>query len=51
VNKSISELPLGLQAKLLRALQEREVYPLGERTPIKFDARVIAVNHYLHFGK
>ncbi len=41
----ISELPLGLQAKLLRALQEREVYPVGGTTPIKFDAHIIAATN------
>ncbi|AOL22273.1 sigma-54-dependent Fis family transcriptional regulator [Erythrobacter litoralis] len=38
----IGELPLALQAKLLRALQEGEVLPLGATTPVKFDVRIIA---------
>lgn len=38
----IAEMPLGLQAKLLRALQEREVVPIGGTTPEKIDVRVIA---------
>ncbi|WP_353226609.1 sigma 54-interacting transcriptional regulator [Novosphingobium sp.] len=38
----IAEMPLSLQAKLLRALQEREVVPLGATQPIKVDVRVIA---------
>ena len=38
----IAEMPLGLQAKLLRALQEREVIPLGATTPEAIDVRVIA---------
>ncbi len=38
----IGELPLALQAKLLRTLQEGEVLPLGETTPIKVDVRIIA---------
>jgi transcriptional regulator with PAS, ATPase and Fis domain len=38
----IGDMPLGLQAKLLRALQEGEIEPLGSNTLIPFDARVIA---------
>ncbi|WP_395391907.1 sigma-54 dependent transcriptional regulator [Novosphingobium sp. BL-8A] len=38
----IAELPLTLQAKLLRALQEQEVVPIGSTKPIKVDIRVIA---------
>jgi two-component system response regulator FlrC len=35
----IAEMPLQLQAKLLRALQEREVVPIGASTPEKIDVR------------
>jgi two-component system response regulator PilR (NtrC family) len=35
-------MPMPLQAKLLRALQEREIERVGESRPIKFDARIIA---------
>lgn len=38
----IGELPLALQAKLLRALQEGEVLPLGATKPIPIDVRIIA---------
>ncbi len=38
----IAEMPLALQAKLLRTLQEGEVVPLGATRPIKIDVRIIA---------
>lgn len=38
----IAEMPLGLQAKLLRALQEGEVTPIGATKPVKVDVRIIA---------
>ncbi|MDR6114063.1 MULTISPECIES: sigma-54 dependent transcriptional regulator [unclassified Sphingomonas] len=38
----IAEMPLQLQAKLLRVLQEREVIPLGASMPQSVDVRVIA---------
>ena len=38
----IAEMPLALQAKLLRALQEGEVVPIGATTPVKIDVRIIA---------
>lgn len=41
----ISEMPLALQAKLLRVLQEREVERVGARKPIALDIRVIATTN------
>ncbi|ALR20032.1 MULTISPECIES: sigma-54-dependent Fis family transcriptional regulator [Sphingobium] len=38
----IAELPLALQAKLLRALQEGEVLPVGATHPVPVNVRVIA---------
>ena len=41
----ISEMDLGLQAKLLRVLQEREVERLGGHTVVKLDVRVLATTN------
>ncbi|HLC41298.1 MAG TPA: sigma-54 dependent transcriptional regulator [Methylomirabilota bacterium] len=41
----ISEIPLGLQAKLLRVLQEHEVDRVGGSRPVKVDVRVIATTN------
>ncbi|WP_437884236.1 sigma-54-dependent response regulator transcription factor FleR [Pseudomonas sp. LRF_L74] len=41
----ISEMPLALQAKLLRVLQEREVERVGARKPIVLDIRVLATTN------
>jgi two-component system, NtrC family, nitrogen regulation response regulator GlnG len=41
----IGDLPLGLQAKLLRVLQERLVVPLGARHAIPIDVRIVASTH------
>ncbi|MEN0036234.1 MAG: sigma-54 dependent transcriptional regulator [Cellvibrio sp.] len=41
----IGELPLGLQAKLLRVLQERKVERLGGRKEIELDVRIIAATN------
>lgn len=38
----IGDMPIGLQAKLLRALQEGEIEPLGSNQLVPFDVRVIA---------
>lgn len=41
----IGELEIHLQAKLLRALQEREVTRVGSNKVVKFDCRIIAATH------
>ncbi|HVR19316.1 MAG TPA: sigma 54-interacting transcriptional regulator, partial [Polyangiaceae bacterium] len=38
----IGDLPLAIQAKLLRALESKQVLPLGETRSMPFDARVVA---------
>lgn len=52
----VSEMDLGLQAKLLRVLQEREVERVGGRKPISLDVRVLATTNrslreYVEQGK
>jgi len=41
----VGEMPLSLQPKLLRVLQEREFYRLGDARPVKMDVRVIATTN------
>ena len=41
----IGEMPVSLQGKLLRVLQEREVMPVGGRHTVKFEARVVAATN------
>lgn len=41
----IGDMPLHLQARLLRVLEDREVMPLGGETPEKVDIRVISATH------
>lgn len=41
----VSEMPMGLQAKLLRVLQERKVTPIGSQTEVSVDIRIIATSN------
>jgi two-component system response regulator FlrC len=41
----VTEIPLGLQAKLLRALQERRIERVGSNEAVRVDVRVIAVTN------
>jgi two-component system response regulator AtoC len=41
----ISEIPLSLQVKFLRVIQEKEVVPLGSSHPLKVDVRIIAASN------
>lgn len=41
----IGDMPLELQSKLLRVIQEREIKPIGENRPKRIDVRIIAATH------
>jgi two-component system response regulator HydG len=41
----IGDMPLGMQAKILRALQERSVRPLGSTNEVPFDARIVTATN------
>ncbi len=41
----IGEMPMHLQVKLLRVLQEQEVIPIGSTTPVKIDVQIIAATN------
>ncbi|MGB9428795.1 MAG: sigma 54-interacting transcriptional regulator [Gammaproteobacteria bacterium] len=41
----IGDMPLGFQVKLLRALQEKEIRPVGSNHPVAVDVRIISATH------
>lgn len=41
----IGEMPMALQVKMLRVLQEKEIYRVGGRRPVKLDLRIIAATN------
>lgn len=41
----VGELPLALQVKLLRAIEEREILPVGGQAPVRIDVRIIAATN------
>jgi len=41
----IGEMPIAIQAKILRALQEKQIKPVGSNKSVSFDARVIAATN------
>jgi transcriptional regulator of acetoin/glycerol metabolism len=41
----IGDMPIGLQAKLLRVLEDREVYALGAETPVRVDIQIMSATH------
>lgn len=41
----IGNMPLSIQAKMLRVLQERQFYPVGGKTPVEVNVRVIAATN------
>jgi DNA-binding NtrC family response regulator len=41
----IGELPLSIQAKMLRAIEQKEILPVGANEPVRFEARVLAATN------
>ena len=41
----IGDMPLALQVKLLRAIEEKEILPVGTNTPIRIDVRILAATN------
>lgn len=42
----IGDMPISIQSKLLRAIQEREIRPVGETKDIKVNVRLVAATHH-----
>jgi two-component system, NtrC family, response regulator GlrR len=42
----IGDMPLSFQVKLLRALQEKEIRPVGSNNPVAVDVRIISASHH-----
>ena len=47
----ISELPLNMQVKLLRVIQEREITPVGGVKPIPIDVRIVSALSLIHISE
>ena len=47
----IGDLPMALQVKLLRVLQERQVVRVGARQPVDVDVRLVAATHIDQIGR
>ncbi len=41
----VADLPLGMQVKLLRVIQEKSVRPIGDNTETKIDVRILSATH------
>jgi DNA-binding NtrC family response regulator len=41
----VAEIPIGTQAKLLRAIEQKEVFPVGANEPVKVEARILAATN------
>ena len=41
----VADLPLGMQVKLLRAIQEKSIRPVGEQIEISVDVRILSATH------
>ena len=41
----IGDLPIGLQSKLLRTIEAKEIHPVGATTPVRVDVRIVAATN------